>query len=87
MSAPGMSYDYHRTATLQGDQKKVKDLAAKLKKHLADLEDTLKTGADDGKWDPVQGIGEDLVDDSKKLLKLAKAINKARDSRGGLFMR
>ena len=87
MSGSGMSYDYQRTASLQGDQKKVLDLAAKLKQHMADLEETLKTGSDDGKWDPVQGIGEDLVDDSKKLLKLAKAINKARDSRNDMFMR
>ena len=86
-----MSYDYQRTAdrtsSLQGDQKKVLDLAAKLKQHIVDLEFTLKTGSDDGKWDPVQGIGEDLVDDSKKLLRVAKQINKARDSRNDIFMR
>lgn len=86
MSALGMSYDYERTASLQSDQKKVYELVAKLHRHIAELEETLNSDSD-GKWDPIQGIGEDLVHDSKMFLRAAKKVNQARDSRGGLFMR
>ena len=88
MSTSSMSYDYQRTRTssLQGDQKKALKLAAKLKQHIVDLEKTLR-GSDEGEWDPVQGLSEDLVDDSNKLLQMTKQINKARDSQSNIFMR
>jgi len=79
------SYD-RRTASIPRLQGAILKAMRSLKSNLAELDETLM-GDSDGKWDPVQGLSEDVLHDAKNLLKAVKRVNQFRDSRSGLFMR
>jgi hypothetical protein len=53
----------------------------KLKGFAADMAE-VTTKPSDGMWDPVQGLALDLVDEAQAILKIAKKVNRYRDSRG-----